>query len=316
MHLYAPHEARLENLSYHNPALAVVNLANIEAQADIEQTDANQLDGEAIQPEGENELVDMGNTGISTMQVPYCVGEQITSFRQCIKRYSQHAIHAGYLAPTSPKYESFGYYVHKQPAFPYMFGYEPGGIDTDTLGANVNDCTFTLLDYLCPAFAGWRGSLRWKITPIQAPCCSWMLEAKRCGSNCNYEDNFIYFNQDDFGNTDPKLFTSALRKELQADLQGGWDGIVTTATQHNPVLEFSVPYYNNRRFLTLPRNTALDSSEGMGWWIRFTNTSVAGGPTNDVTPPKSLILNSYVAAGEDFNFFFFRGVPRLYLTVL
>ena len=321
MHYYAPHEARLEDLSYHNPTL--VNLANIEAQADIEQTDANQMEGEAIQPEGDNELVDMGSTGISAMQVPFCAGEQITSFRQCIKRYSQHAIHGGYLGGSASKFESFAYYVHKQPAFPYMFGYEPGGVDTDTLGANVNECTFTLLDYLAPAYAGWRGSLRWKITPIQAPCCSWMLEAKRCGSNCNYEDNFNYFNQDNFGNSNPKLFTSAIRKELQADIQGGWDGIVTTATQHNPVLEFSIPYYNNRRFMTLPRNTALDSSEGMGWWIRFTNTgqgtqSTASGTGDGApnTPAKSIILNSYVAAGEDFSFFFFRGVPRLYLTVL
>lgn len=313
MHLYAPHEARLEALSYHNPGLAVVNLANIEAQADIEQTDANQMEGEAIQPEGDNDIADLGSTGISAMQVPFCSGEQITSFRQCIKRYSQHAIHGSYLEATTPKYQAFGYYVHKQPAFPYMYGYEPGGVDEDGLGKPFNDCTFTLLDYLAPAFAGWRGSLRWKIMPIQAPCCSWMLEAKRCGSNCNYEDNFVYFNQDDFASSNPKAFTTAIRSELQSDLQGGWDGIVTTATQHNPVLEFSIPYYNNRRFMTLQRNTALDSSAGMGWWMRFTNTS-AGQGDPVVTPAKSIILNSYVAAGEDFNFFFFRGVPRLYLT--
>lgn len=149
------------------------------------------MESEAIQPEGDNELTDLGNTGISAMQVPFCVGEQITSFRQCIKRYSQHAIHAGYTAPSSQKYQQLSFVVHKQPAFPYMFGYEPAGVDTDALGANVNDCTFTLLDYLAPAFAGWRGSLRWKILPIHAPFCSWMMEAKRCGSNCNYEDNFF-----------------------------------------------------------------------------------------------------------------------------
>jgi hypothetical protein len=298
-------------------------LANIVAQADIEQTDANQMESEAIQPEGDNELVDMGSTGISTMQVPFCVGEQITSFRQCIKRYSQHAIHASYTLPSSTKYEQVAFFVHKQPAFPYMFGYEPGGVDTDALGANVNDCTFTLLDYLAPAFAGWRGSLRWKIVPIKAPCCTWMLEAKRCGSNCNYQDNFFQFSPDDIADADPKLFTTAVRKEFQPDLQGGWDGIVTTATQHNPILEFSIPYYNNRRFMTLPRNTALDSSEGMGWWIRFTNsesgntrTATGSGEGAPTTAASTMIMNTFVAAGEDFTFFFFRGVPRLYLTVL
>jgi hypothetical protein len=309
MNLFAPHEQSLEDLSYHRPP--GVALANIQAQADIEQSDANMPDGDAIQPEGENIVTELGPTGFSDKQISFCEGEKITSFRQCVKRYSQHTVHGAY-GQSAGATSALNFYIHKQPAMPYQYGYEPQGVDRDALDVPFNDCTLTMLNYLSPAYAGWRGSIRWKLTPVQAPCCSWMMEARRCGSSCTYEDNFTVVDVPT-ASPDPLDFTRAMRAYLQADLRGGWDGTVVTATQHNPTLEFSIPYYNNQRFLTIKRNTALDSSEGMGWWFRFTSgNNVAASPT----PPLTVLFNSYVAAGEDFSLFFFRGAPRLYFTTI
>jgi hypothetical protein len=313
MHFYAPHEARLENLSYGIPPVEAFSAENLQAQAGIDQTDENQMNSDAIQPECENHLADLGKTGISTMQVPFCVGEEITSFRQCVKRYSQHAIHGAYLAGTG-NVQTSSLYIHKQPAFPYMFGFDTDGVDTSGLN-KCNRCTFTLLNYLSTAYGGWRGSLRWKIVPIEAPCCSWLMEARRCESNCNYEDNWAIYDPAAFADVSPLVYMNGVRGELQGDMQGGWDGSVVTATQHNPVLEFTVPYYNDKRFLTIPEHTATDSSRGMGWWLRFHATSLAQTQAGG-NVAKSILFNSYVAAGEDFSFFFFRGAPRLYLTVL
>jgi len=300
MNLYSPHEARLTGISYYPPPGEALDVSNLKMQSDIVQSDENQVNEDAMQPEGENVLTDLGQIGIGDMQVPFCVGEKITSFRQCVKRYSQHAILGAYMgASATPKYEQLSYWIHKQPAFPYMYGYDTDGIDVEGLSDKFNNCTFTLMNYLAPAYAGWRGSIRWKLMPMKAPCCSWLMEARRCGSNCNYEDNWVLVPLDNFGDPNPKLFSTAIRSELQADMDGGWDGSVATSTQHNPILEFTIPYYNVARFLTIPQHTATASSEGMGWWFRYSGSKEGQGTGSELlTPPLSVLFNSYVAAGS------------------
>jgi hypothetical protein len=299
MQVFAPEESRVFEYSYHAHA------------GEIEMTDENNDSGTPMSPEGDNVVATKGKTGNAASVLPILAGEEITSFRQCIKRYSQHAILANGM--TAPK-NSLGFFIHKQPAFPYMYGYEPLGVDLDG-ATQCNRCTFTILNYLSGAYAGWRGSLRWKIVPFKAPCCSWLLEARRCGSDCNYEDNWVTQDLSAIENINPTVYSRNVREMFQADMAGGWDGSTATATQHNPVLEFEIPYYNDARFLTISENTALDSSEGMGWWLR---NSVAGDSDaiNVRAADRVMMMNTYVAAGEDFNFYFFQGVPLLYETFL
>nr|ULF99946.1 MAG: hypothetical protein [Marnaviridae sp.] len=304
LNVYGPHEERLNNLSY------IPNPAALQAQAGsgITMDDENQPNTNALMPEGTNVIATFGKTGISKAQLAFCVGEDVPSFRSCVKRYSQHTLLAGSTAYNSadPDWATSTLFIHKQPAFPYMYGYDTLGVDRSGV-TPCNRCTFTLLNYLSTAYVGWRGSMRWKLVPFKAPCCSWMAEARRCGSNCNYEDNSAGYTYT--LNPDPIIESRGIREAFQADLNGGWDGSVATATQHNPVLEFQIPYYNKRRFLVIPEHTATDSSEGMGWWFRFSVN--VDKETTGITSA-SVVMNTYVAAGDDFSFYFFKGVPRLY----
>lgn len=304
---HGPNEARFEDLSYY-PELGAVNMVT---QSGIVESDENAPDDTMnMAPEGMNPIDTMGHSGIATLPAPVIVGEEITSYRQCLKRYSQHSLLA--CTPSGPGVRGT-FYVHKQPAFPYSYGYDTDGVDNagpGLAGPKCNRCTMTLLNWLGPCYVGWRGSVRWKITPFVAPCCSWAMQVKRCGSNCSYEDS-----QDDVivvGN-DMQTGSNILRQNLQNSLQGGWDGVVSTSTQHNPTLEFEIPYYNDQRFLSVPLHGATDSSEGMGWWFQFFGKNDLQGTTR-VT--ETIIFQTWVAAGEDFGFHFFRSIPKVYKYVL
>lgn len=309
LHVFAPDEERIAYFSiFPNPAPGLKIQDG--TKSGIIQTDANQPkdpNDTAISPEGDNIIDTMGPSAVWRKPLPFVAGEEITSFRQFIKRYSQHSILAA--QGSNATTDAGTLFIHKQPAFPYYYGYDPLGVDL--AGANpFNRCSVTLLNWLGPCYAGWRGSLRWKLVPISAPCCSWMMEAKRCGSNCSYEDNWVDIPTPTLG--DPIPPTRAIREAIQYDVQGGWDGLVVTSTQHNPVLEFEIPYYNNERFIQNKENQALTSSDGMGWWFRFTSNNVSNS-VGKVTQPA--IFNTYVAAGEDFSFYFFVSVPVLVKSI-
>lgn len=313
MRYHAPNEARFEDLSYYPPPVGALREVEMIKQSGIVESDENAVNDDMnMSPEGMNEIDQMGHNWISTAAAPVIVGEEIVSFRQCLKRYSQHSI----LSASASTTDSNGtVFVHKQPAFPYGYGYDTDGVDyvgPGTAGAKCNRCTSTLLGLLGPCYVGWRGSLRWKLTPVAAPCCSWMMQAKRCGSNCSYEDSWE--NIPYSGTPDMTVDSVTVRQALQNVLQGGWDGVVSTSTQHNPTLEFEIPYYSDQRFLTVPEHGATDSSEGMGWWFMFRSGSDFYPPSTRISDPA--IFQTWVAAGEDFGFYFFRSIPLVYKYTL
>jgi hypothetical protein len=302
LNVWAPMEQRLEEFSYYRPTGLLDAMALVPEAGEVNLSDDNQPAEEAAySPEHENVLTTLGSDGFSWLADPVIAGEHITSFRQCVKRYSQHTL-LGASAIASNNYLA----IHKQPAFPYYYGADTLGVDR--VGAvPVNRCTNTILNWITPAYTGWRGSLRWKIVPFGAPCCSWFMGAKRCGSDCSYEDNWVEI--DIVNSANPSTVSRAMREDFQADVAGGWDGIVVTSTQHNPVLEFEIPYYNRRRFITPEEHQAIASSEGMGWWLYFGKSAAA-------TLGDRFVFNTYVAAGEDFSLFFFSGIPRMYKYTL
>jgi len=312
MRYHAPNEAKFEELSYYPPPVGL-RATDMIAQSGIVESDENApTDDMNMSPDGMNEIDQMGHNWVSTMAAPVIVGEEIVSFRQCLKRYVQHSILS---ADAATDNQNGTFYTHKQPAFPYGYGYDTDGVDYEgpgLVGPKCNRCTNTLFNLLGPCYIGWRGSIRWKLTPLAAPCCSWAMQAKRCGSNCSYEDSW-----DDIPNgttTDMTVSSIGMRQVLQNSLQGGWDGVVSTSTQHNPTLEFEIPYYSDQRFLSVPEHGATDSSEGMGWWFMFRASNTFYPPATRVSNPA--IFQTWVAAGEDFGFYFFRSIPLMHKYVL
>ncbi len=110
-----------------------------------------------------------------------------------------------------------------------------------------------------------------------------------------------------------------MRNELALDDSNGFDGMDISVVGINGALEVEIPYYSNLRFLPFLSNLVSTPSEGLGWKFRalWKRLELTGGPTIDPVglPPMSMVLyDTFVSTGEDFNAFYFNGVPPMWET--
>jgi hypothetical protein len=229
-------------------------------------------------------------------------GEKFTGFRQALKRYNKHAVQASAAQADAPGNTQNVYRNELvQPAIPYPPGYEPVlGVNSVPGMARGNYCCQTMFSYILPCFAGWRGSIRWKTVPIcYCTDCIGTQTVARCGTNCDYSQNF---DNVEVTVIDPAGSVSSAIAEYFTYLDyNGWDGAAIAISNVNCALEWEIPYYNRFRFQTYNHDVAKYKSEGLGF--RWRAEYCGGG---------KMFFNTYCAAGEDFNAFFFRGVPCMW----
>jgi hypothetical protein len=160
-----------------------------------------------------------------------------------------------------------------------------------------------MLNYVSRAYLGWRGSIRWTYdyshTNRLATDFTGSLSFQH--SRDNYYTNtstlvpFIAFN------------TSSLQNALNELQRGSTSrGCYLGTTDVNPIMSFEVPFYSTLRFLP----TAFDPGIGE-------EVSGPGLIVNSIFPPSTTQINAsfyntYCSAGEDFNLFFFNGMPPVY----
>jgi hypothetical protein len=235
-------------------------------------------------------------------------GESITSFRPMLKRYS--------LWNAIPKAFATARVVSARfPAFPYYRGNVPGAVDETAALTPYNYCNTLLIHWVTCAFSGRRGSIRYKLVPrgFQSPYDS--LAVQRAP--------YVVGSQEYFYDSQPiDTFSTLKRARLNCvqamravggnqtpaarNPMSGNRGIVYTTNQVNGALEFEVPYYSPFRFTPGKSAGLTDTQLWEGAWdLRAT------WPDNrDISP--SAIYDVYAAAGEDFQTYFFTGLPRMY----
>jgi len=235
-------------------------------------------------------------------------GESITSFRTVLKRYM--------LWNTIAKLSTArSYCVGRFPAFPYLRGNVSGAVDTTAALAPYNYCNTVLLHWVRCAFSGSRGSIRYKIVPRGAVT-----------SNCTYEVSRAPYriNSPSYYSTTLAMptytTTSEARYGIIADWQAGtasslpvdanplpgYRGKHLTTAIVNNTLEFEMPYYSHYRFTPgKPQDTtSIQTFEG-AWDYRIEDDRTGSSAQN-------ISYDVYVAAGEDFQTYFFTGLPRMY----
>jgi hypothetical protein len=222
-------------------------------------------------------------------------GESIVSFRSLLKRYSQHAFEI------PPDADGVLEWSLTKLAFPYYRGFAPGAITPNSSTANFNYARMTMLNYLTPAYVGWRGSLRWKAAVIAA--------------NVN-ETNFasplrvtrevarqVYSNTSVVHGSDAGFSVSLL-----AGTMSTLAGAVYTHENVCPTIEFEVPFHQTRRFAFAKRaNWTTEGTLGNA----FTTTRMLF-----KTSTAKLALEHLCSTGEDFSLYFFTGAPILYYNVV
>jgi hypothetical protein len=261
-------------------------------QGDMEDTT------EPSKPQHDNALRTMG-TEIDTSDPTYHVffGEQITSFRQMMKRYNYANCYI-IDVPTEMFINS-----NIAPALPLYRGYAPDAIHPSSGFANFNFVPMTLINWLMPCFAGWRGSLRWKAMflwqgrPLDHALP--LMSVTRLRAVNGYVNNNLII---------PQNASDSLTNEIYTiEFNDTHNGHAATPALQNPILEFEVPFYSTRRFGNARDATLITGSTNAGASVKLSTATFSGANTGE-----QAVMRKYVAIGEDFNFHFFKGIPYLY----
>jgi hypothetical protein len=221
-------------------------------------------------------------------------GETIVSFRSLLKRYSQHTFEV----PPAP--DGIVEWSVTKLAFPYYKGFAPGAITPNSTTANFNYARMTMLNYLTPAYVGWRGSLRWKVASIGV------------GDTFNVTETPIRVTREvarqTYSNT---LLTHGSDAGFAVSLLNGTNPTLAGAAYTHqvvcPTLEFEVPFQQTRRFAFAKRaNWTTRSTLGNAFTITKTLVKAVS---------SKIALEHLCSTGEDFSLYFFTGAPIMYYNV-
>jgi hypothetical protein len=233
-------------------------------------------------------------------------GESIHSFRQLLKRYCRHSIISG--STLGP-----GLLVRlrcDRYAFPFQIGYKnptalAGGGVVFPLNAGAARYAYgqtTLLNYLTPAYAGWRGSIRWLVDMTRFDAtdetCDVIVTRQ---DSCANDENYVSLVAETWTSQGQAAIVNQERTTGRT-----FDGSLYQSTKTNPAIMFEVPYYKNTRFTPAKRldNPGVVDDLQNGWNL----TAVMRSSNRQGTE----YAQCFVSAGEDFNCFFFLGAPIMY----
>lgn len=238
-------------------------------------------------------------------------GEKITSFRQLLKRYNQHEFIPLNISSTTSE---FVLRAGRQ-----SLPFEPCWINDPTFETiavplSVGSYLFsfmTLMRYLSLSFLGFRGSIRYtvdssyafvesqskKVTGswYQAPWINYNSRSNTVNSNTPQQLGFLYGPHR--GNE-------------------GQNGMAMTSREVNPVVSYEIPYFSRFKFGITRRTPKLQQTseagsnyipneeKGMTYHEIISYGLGRGDPTGQ--------LQTYVAAGEDFNLLYYQGPPIFY----
>jgi hypothetical protein len=221
------------------------------------------------------------------------IGDPVTSFRQCLKRYAYHTSY--FPIGAEPKVML----NLNNSNFPYYRGYAPQAVDqcaVPTYPTSYNYCHMTLLNYITPAFTCRRGGLRWKYLREGATRDNIMIIKRNANS--------AGFFRDENGLSNASQTQDTRKKQAVDEFYNLWDGAHITHVANNPVLEAELPYYDNVRF-TSGKIADVTSGYFPGTDMHFHLLKCTWQVAEDESPA----IHSFVSVGEDFQLGFFTGAP-------
>lgn len=230
-------------------------------------------------------------------------GESIQSFRTLLKRYNLHT------AVVDTGGTSINWMYGRHPSFPFLRGNVAGAVHEDSLSNPYSYCNTVLLHWVTLAFSGYRGSIRWKIMPrgvgdtVAGDTGITMYVQRAPEGESGYARNSTILGS---YTTETAAYSCLTRKGFGAVLENetvaGVRGAAYTTSGVNPVLEFECPYYSAFRFKpgkSQDHTSLLFFEEGYDYNIIS--------KMNARNP-----IEFWCAAGEDFQCFFWTGLPRMY----
>lgn len=259
---------------------------------------SNQTDELNVPLKNESEMI--GGKHIVNDKLPLVyMGETIKSFRTLLKRYNMHRRDMFSNTVGVKAYHGI------RPQFPPLRGQYSGGVDVTSASDPYMYVNQLLLHWVRHAFQGHRGSIRYKMLVGQYDASynhmTGVVIRRRFDQNNSWSDTRL----DVALNTNQSQMARTWIAGGPLDYPDGPDGAVYFNSRVNPTVEFEVPWENSARC----------------YWARSTNYNSVGGLGKSQTGYKFALqgnssdhdhVETWVAAGEDFQCFFFVGLPRLF----
>jgi hypothetical protein len=221
-------------------------------------------------------------------------GESIVTFRSMLKRYNKWLA----IAPLDDLATEM---ILNANAYPLLRGNVAGAVHTRNAGTIPYTYTNTvLLHWVSYMFSGWRGSIRYKLLPVGAiGDQTWAVSRQGDGAS------FTFFT------SPPNSLTTEREAAQQIVFQegdiaremSGVNGAAYTNSKVNPVLEWEVPFYSEKRFIAGKiQNHASFNNDTDTYRLQGFTTTGSTASYNEL----------WVAAGEDFQTYIYSGLPRMY----
>lgn len=232
------------------------------------------------------------------------MGETIKSLRPLLKRYVLHEAF-GPLATGDKVIRGV------RNMLPYYRGGVPGAVHLSGL-VPYSFCNTLLVHWVIMAHSGWRGSMRYKITPRGAALADKhrTVQVERR----SVDGTFPSYSQDelswDFYTTQPDAARAAVIGSFGVgpyfrQSQIGALGAARTMHEVNENMEFEVPFYSNFRYVPGRLLDVTSTSSGFQPPEAFEFKIYTNGGT-------TTLYEKYAAVGEDFQVYFWSGLPAIY----
>ena len=221
-------------------------------------------------------------------------GENVTSIRELAKRY----VLTRYWSIVYGASGGINIVRLQNKTFPYQHGYDSAGIDIATHGTYTHS-SMNPISYFQACYAGYRGSIRHKYLYHSSGNMDLPVVERE-----NYSPDTAGVTSIQFfpvsGNNSANL--------TRAFTNTSWQGAAGTGTSINNGLEVEFPFYNKGRFgySRLIKAQDLDCPSTSSWFTTGLDNFIKAGTFEKIG------FQQWTAAGEDFSFYFFTGVPIMY----
>lgn len=227
-------------------------------------------------------------------------GEAISSFRPLLKRYNLWR--REWFGSSSTSYEK---YIERA-MYPAYRGRVAGAKDLTGTAIPYNYVNTILLHWVVLAHQGFRGAIRYKF----------LIDAVGVSSSTNVNSK-VYIERMDYKAsawTDATSGSTTYAAEVEAPwevVKGnsalrriplGVNGTAFATSAVNPNIEFEVPFYSRDRFIP---------GKEENWQTNAPESPLFRANIRSYGTNKSS-MDYHVATGEDFQVYFFTGLPRLY----
>lgn len=249
-------------------------------------------------PEGSANVIDLipNVVGMIDQKPLIFYGERVLSFRQMLKRYTHQRV---YTFAASTKNYLFDMTFR---AMPTDRGLNPDGPDTTLLALSYNYAGMSYICYLKRAYAGWRGSIRWKLLSNRPTKVTSVVRMT------GLTNASTALGSPHVENIDTNIAQSILAYRFLQSYRGTSGGTALTMNNTQEGCEVEVPFAVPFRFCKTTSSTAASSaysafSPGGDAVKLLAVTSNGTGAT---------LYQTMVAAGEDFTFLGWIGAPVIY----